>query len=75
MMRLPLEITWPRAFVALAGCLEGYIAGRGFVPDLLRYFDVETGGGARGDDVGGEGGGNVGQGVCGLVGYSFHAWP
>lgn len=35
-MRLPLEVTWPRAFVALAGCLECYVAGRGFVPDLLR---------------------------------------
>lgn len=36
MMRVPLETTWPRAFVALAGCLDGYVAGRGFVPDLLR---------------------------------------
>lgn len=36
MMRAPLEATWPRAFVALAGCLESYVAGRGFVPDLLR---------------------------------------
>lgn len=36
MMRVPLETTWPRAFVALAGCVEGYITGRGFVPDLLR---------------------------------------
>ena len=36
MMRVPLETTWPRAFVALAGCVEGYVAGRGFVPDLLR---------------------------------------
>lgn len=36
MMRVPLETTWPRAFVSLAGCVEGYIAGRGFVPDLLR---------------------------------------
>lgn len=37
MMGVSLEATWPRAFVALAGCLEGYVAGRGFVPDLLRY--------------------------------------
>lgn len=37
MMRVPLETTWPRAFVALAGCVESYVAGRGFVPDLLRY--------------------------------------
>lgn len=36
MMRVPLETTWPRAFVALAGCIETYVAGRGFVPDLLR---------------------------------------
>ncbi|CBJ30835.1 Similar to Iron-containing Alcohol Dehydrogenase [Ectocarpus siliculosus] len=36
MMRVPLEITWPGAFVALAGCLESYVAGRGFVPDLMR---------------------------------------
>lgn len=37
MMRVPLEITWPGAFVALAGCLESYVAGRGFVPDLMRW--------------------------------------
>ncbi|CAM9847652.1 unnamed protein product, partial [Sphacelaria rigidula] len=36
MMRVPLTTAWPRAFVALAGCLEGYVSGAGFVPDLLR---------------------------------------
>ncbi|CAM9685360.1 unnamed protein product [Ectocarpus sp. 12 AP-2014] len=41
MMRVPLEITWPGAFVALAGCLESYVAGRGFVPDLMSHQGIE----------------------------------
>ncbi|CAM9369354.1 unnamed protein product, partial [Scytosiphon promiscuus] len=40
-MRVPLETTWPRAFVALAGCLESYVAGRGFVPDLMSHQGIE----------------------------------
>lgn len=42
MMRVPLDTMWSRAFVALAGCLEGYLAGRGFVPDLLRCAHLCT---------------------------------
>lgn len=42
MMRVPLDTMWSRAFVALAGCIEGYLAGLGFVPDLLRCARLWT---------------------------------